>query len=73
MKNLLRNLLILLALPFLTTLCTVPDKISRAEFQDTYVLAFPTLQGGKIKLSNKNSSIDITPQIMGAEALFLLK
>lgn len=35
----------------------------KEEFQDTHVLAFPTIQAEKIKLSNKNSKIKITPQI----------
>ncbi len=40
-----------------------------ADFQDTYILAFPTLQAGKTSLNNKNSSIEITPQIKGAKTL----
>lgn len=39
------------------------------EFQDTHVLAFPTIQAGKSILSNKNSSIEVTPQINGARKL----
>ncbi|MCK5372492.1 MAG: hypothetical protein KAQ62_28210, partial [Cyclobacteriaceae bacterium] len=33
------------------------------EFQDTHILAFPTLQAEKTKLTNKNSRIKITPSI----------
>jgi hypothetical protein len=40
-----------------------------AEFQDTHVLAFPTLQVGKTTLNNKNASVKITPQINAANAL----
>jgi len=39
------------------------------EFQDTYVLAFPTLQAGKTKLRYKNTSINSTPHIDNAKAL----
>jgi len=41
----------------------------KKEFQDSHVLAFPTLQTEKTKLTNKNSSIKITPQIDDARAL----
>jgi len=42
---------------------------SGTEFQDTHVLAFPTLHAGKTTLNNKNSSIEITPHIDNAKAL----
>jgi len=41
----------------------------KKEFQDTYVLAFPSLQAGRTKLALENTSIKITPQIVNAEAL----
>ena len=39
------------------------------EFQDTYVLAFPSIMAGKVKLSNKNAGIKISPQAENAQAL----
>ena len=44
-------------------------KQARKEFQDTHVLAFPTVQAGKTKLTNKNSKVRITPQIDNASAI----
>jgi hypothetical protein len=41
----------------------------KKEFQDSYVLAFPSLQAGRTKLAVDNTSIKITPHIADAEAL----
>lgn len=41
----------------------------KKEFQDTHVIAFPTVKASKTKLTNKNTSIKIKPRIENAEAL----
>jgi len=41
----------------------------KKEFQDSYVLAFPSLQAGPTKLGVENTSIKTTPQIADTEAL----
>lgn len=38
-------------------------------FQDTHVLAFPTIQASKSRLTNNNTSIKIEPEIQNAKAL----
>lgn len=43
---------------------------AKKEFQDTHVLAFPTLQAEKTKLANQNSKISVIPRINNASALF---
>ncbi len=48
---------------------SVKLKKPKGEFQDTHVLAFPSLQAGKTTLSNRNSSIKIRPKIDNAKAL----
>lgn len=42
---------------------------AKNEFQDTHVLAFPTVLASKTKLTNKNTSIKIKPRIENPEAL----
>jgi len=51
--------------------CKVNLKLSKpgAEFQNTYVLAFPALKDGITTLNNKNSRIETTPQINRASLL----
>jgi hypothetical protein len=41
----------------------------KGEFQDTHVLAFPTIQAEKSKLTNKNTSIKTTPRTDNVQAL----
>jgi len=41
----------------------------KKEFQDSYVLAFPTVQAGRTKLIIKNTSIKILPKIANTQAL----
>ncbi len=48
---------------------TVKLEKPKGEFQDTHVLAFPTIQAGKMKLSNQNSSISVSPRIDNPQAL----
>ena len=48
---------------------TVKLEKPTGEFQDTHVLAFPTIQAGKSKLSNKNTSIKVSPRIDNPQAL----
>lgn len=48
---------------------TVKLEKPQGEFQDTYVLAFPTIQAGKTKLTNKNTRIYCSPEIENVNAL----
>jgi len=48
---------------------TVKLEKPSGEFQDTHVLAFPKIQAGKSKLTNKNTNIKIRPRLDNKKAL----